>query len=220
VTQGGFNQIPGQFSQPPTQPYAPVVGPRPSSWPSVLGIMAIVWGALGTMNGCMGSLTPFLMSTFASFIPKEQAGLTEALEEYLPWTVALALIMTALGILLIVGGAGLLKHSRFAIKTCLAWAWLKIMAVVASSVMQYFIQQAQKEQMKTMLPDDPNIPNFLTDGTVTAFALAMVGLGLAFHLGLSLFIIIWFKRQKIKDEVSQWGREHSQPVTDKPPVSY
>ena len=66
---------------PPTQPGAIAAPPRPSNWPTVIGIIAIVVGAGGILLNMWGAGMPLLMRWFSWAMVEGQA---ESLRAWLP----------------------------------------------------------------------------------------------------------------------------------------
>ena len=199
---------------PMTPPTDAAISPKPSSWPMVIGVIAIILGSLATLQGCMGLGWPALAALFTSALPEEQARMMDATKSLTPLMMILAGLTMAIAIVLLIGGIGLTKRSPRSPKTCRIWAGLKMLLVVYSSIVGYLVQQAQMEAMQRMLEEDPNTPAAMVGffGTLMDFIgpLALV-FGIVWGWALPIFMLIWFSRRKIKAEVAQWGRPANAP---------
>ena len=203
----------GPQMQPPTPMTPPTdagaIPPKPSSWPMVIGVIAIIFGSLATLQGCMGLGWPLVAGLFTSVMPEDQAEMMNTTEPLMPLMIISAGLTMVIAIVLLIGGIGLTKRSPGSPKTCRIWAGSKMLLVVYASIVGYLVQQAQMEAMQRMLEDDPNTAGAMPGiiGTI----MAIVGpLFLVFAIiwgwALPIFMLIWFSRRKIKAEIAQWGR--------------
>ncbi len=145
---------------PPPTPMTPPtdIRSKPSSWPMVIGIIAIVFGSLATLGGCMGLGSSAMFGLFASALPEEQAEMMDAAKTFAPLTMISAGLTMPIAIVLLIGGIGLTKRSPRSPKTCKIWAGLKMLLVVYSSIVTFVSTQAKMEAMQRMLEEDPNAP--------------------------------------------------------------
>ena len=198
---------------PPTPMTTPTVAgaipPKPSSWPMVIGVIAIIFGSLATLGGCFGLVSSLFLDQFMSLVPQGEAEeMTSALDGLKPALIISGALTMVLAIVLLIGGIGLLRRRAWGRSTCLTWAVLKIVLVVGGSVLSYIVQQAQFQAMA----EDPNMagsmPGFLP---ALMQAMGVVGLvvGVLWGWALPIFMLIWFSRRKIKVETAQWGRPAS-----------
>src|SRR5688500_15852593 len=102
---------------PPMMPGA-VAAPR-SSWPTVLGVIAIVFGALGALQGVVGLLAPLLVGPFRSFVasnsPQGAAGDPFAgWDQYQTELIISALLTVVAGTLLVFGSILLVMRKPLA----------------------------------------------------------------------------------------------------------
>lgn len=185
---------------PPTRPGAAWAVPAESSWPKVIGIIAIVLGSLGILGGVYGVFTPQLLGFFESLMPPGQEGGFEALEQHAGWTVATSLVGMAVAALLLVGGIGLAKRRPGSVAMCRVWSVLKIVLVLVNSAVAYRLMLTQFDAMGQSGPGAmPMGPGF---GKVIAMFGVVVGL--AWGWALPVFLLIWLGRGKIKAETSGW----------------
>ncbi len=210
MTTTGPQMPPPTPMTPPTD--AGAIPPRKTTWPMVLGIIAIILGSLATLRGCMSIGSSAMFGLFASAMPEEQAEMMEATKAFAPLIMISSGLTMAIAIVLLIGGIGLTKRNPRSPKTCKIWAGLKMVLVVYSSIVTFLSTQAQMEAMQRMLEEDPNtaaaMPGFF--GTLMAIiGPVILVFAIVWGWALPIFMLIWFSRRKIKAEVAQWGQPAS-----------
>jgi len=178
-------------------------------WPKTLGIISIVFGAFGAMAGFCGvigsaALGP-ISEAMAKFMPAGKNGPSpadtfEALQKMQGWMIANSVLTTLVAILLIVGGAKLMKRQAQSQMMLLSWAALKILLAVIASVLGYFSLQDQMAAVEKSGTATPAMSQSATQ----LMGLFSMGFGFLWAIAGAVFIIIWFKREKIRSEVSSW----------------
>jgi hypothetical protein len=187
----------------------PTVGtglpPKQSTWPTVIGIIAIVFGSLAALQGCFGAVMSAIMRPLARKIegsmPEGQATGMEAIVQFAPWLVAGSIVAVCLAVILLVGGVMVTRRRPGAVKVCLTWATLKMLYAVPYSLLQYHINKVQFEALQ----NDPNMP---AGGAMTRL-FDMIGIfavvfGLLWLWALPVFMFIWFGRSRIREEIAGW----------------
>jgi len=180
-----------------------------TQWPKTLGIISIVFGAFGAMGGFCGvigsaALGP-ISEAIAKFMPANKGGPSpadtfEALQKMQGWMIANSVLTTLVAILLIVGGAKLIKRQVQCRMMLLSWAALKILLAVIASVIGYFSLQDQMAAVEKSGAATPAMSQTATK----LMGLFSMGFGFLWAIAGAVFIIIWFKREKIRSEVSSW----------------
>lgn len=182
---------------PPTQPGAIATPAARSSWPTVIGTIAIIFGSLGSLQGVLGALSPLTTAFFTPFMPKGQA---EILQQSTVWTVASSIAGLVIAVLLLVGGIRIMGRQRRAVFLLRGWAVAKILFTLVATVVGYQAAQLQLEAMQ-------NDPNTAVWGGTSLRTFGTVGLvfGVALLCALPVFMLVWFSRSKIKNEVAGWS---------------
>ena len=180
-----------------------------TQWPKTLGIISIVFGAFGAMGGFCGvigsaALGP-ISEAIAKFMPANKGGPSpadtfEALQKMQGWMIANSVLTALVAILLIVGGAKLIKRQVQSRMMLLSWAALKILLAVIGSVVGYFSLQDQMAAVEKSGTATPAMSQSATQ----LMGLFSMGFGFLWAIAGAVFIIIWFKREKIRSEVSSW----------------
>jgi hypothetical protein len=165
-----------------------------SSWPTAIGTIAIVFGALGALGWLYSGASPFLFKWFGGTFDENEPGMKAALA-WQTWSVLLSLLAAALAVLLLVVGVRLVRRRRRALRAGIGWAILRMLLAVAHAAV--FSQMAQQQFAE--MQNDPNIaPMRNIVGPATAIFWIVWG------CALPIFLLIWFGRRKIKDEVTTW----------------
>ena len=193
---------------PPTLPgQLPVSQQTSAHWSKPIGIIATVLGALGILGGGGGLLTPFFMSLMSELmrevVPKGQpTGMEalEALEQWSGWLITCSLLAIVIAAMLLAAGIGMLRHRRWAVRLGIYWATVKILFVVVQAA---FNVPMQKEQLAAM-GQMPNTPQ-LSGSFASAMTILTVIIGVAWGWALPVFLLIWFSRRKVKDDIAGWA---------------
>lgn len=181
---------------PPTERGDDAPRKRETAWPTVLAILSFVWGGLSLFfSGCAVAATPFYAAMAKMF---EEAGLEDeaadmqVMAEIWWWWVIQGLIGTALAILLIVAGVGLLKRMYRGVRRARIWSWLIVLQLFIMTPTNVYLTEYHGKDAT----DVDQFDVILAIGTMVFMAM--------FSLILPIFMLIWFARTRIKDEVSEW----------------
>jgi hypothetical protein len=202
-------------NSPPTIPGDLGLPEKRSAWPTVIGIIAILFGALGLLHGCLTSATPLTIGfaeNMTQNLPQADADQMRAVfdgqKKYMIPTVIVGVLLLVCGVMLLAGGIGLYTKRAWSRSTLLAWAALKIIASIAGLIVGILGMQAQTEAIKQM------------DNSQAGAAAAMgqsygyigAGVGFVWQMLLPIFMLIWFSRASIKAEVESWKELANQPL--------
>jgi hypothetical protein len=191
-------------SAPPTS-----AGPLPSAvrspaWPTVIGVIAIVFGVLGAIGGLWGVVGLAVMRRFG-FGLWAKVEVADAVRGWAAWTIPLSAVAAVLGLMLLAGGVGLLRRRRWARTALVRWASLKIPLVVASGMLGWLVQQQVWQTQSSVMAAGGGFPQTAVSSTaVAAFATFGLVLGTIWGWALPVFVLIWFARGPIKAQVSTW----------------
>jgi hypothetical protein len=201
---------PNEASQPmgksPPMERAPLPeeeAPR-SRWPVVIGVIGIVLASLGLVCGCAGYFGP----AFAQWGMDMQAQSGQPTD---PFTMAnlqaqrnlyvFTAILTTAGLIVaaieLTGSIALVRRRASARMLIMAYA----IAAVVMACVGIGYQLMMKSETERILAEQ---------GTQMPQAFAQVGLiiglafGILFGFGWPIFLLVWFSRGKIRDEVEQW----------------
>lgn len=192
--------IDGAIAHPPVMPGI-VIPPR-SSWPTVMGVIAIVFGAAATLQGIAGALVQLILPSTSVF--RGATGgvdMFAGMEQWRPWLLAVNAGVSLLGALLLFGGVWLTMRRRSARGLIMCWAVAKIALVCLSSYIGYQVGQAQ---MTAVTQSGVNVPVNM-GAMMPIMNIVGVVFGIAWGWMLPVFMLIWLMRRKIRNETASWA---------------
>jgi uncharacterized membrane protein HdeD (DUF308 family) len=211
-------QAPVLSNIPPSN-FEPMVMPQSqSSWPTVIGIISIVLGSLAALGGVYQAIAPFLMSFASSIVPEndEQAGVMfEAMAKWRFPLLGVGLVALVLGVMLIISGARMVGRHFDASGLHKKWAISKIIYSLIAVAITSMAQMQQMEMIMEQQSQAAGGPG--AEFVKTAMLVGMVvGLfiGIAWQCAYPIFILIWFSRQKVKNEMQTWSDAPSNVISD------
>ena len=184
-----------RFVSPPMQPGMPTMESPPSKWPTVIGIIAIIWAVLGLLGGVCGLGSLFMARSMPANFPGAP-GMSMSASPMMLFGFLISLILKSC---LLALGIGLIKRRPWAPQWIRTWAVVEILGSVVGTILGYFAQQPQFAAMASQ-PGMQQMP----PGFFQGIAISSVGCGLLFAWVLPVFVLIWFSRDKIKQEVATW----------------
>jgi len=186
---------------PPTTPgFIPQVRPN-STWPGMIGIIALVIGIVALIFNLWGIVGPVFFRRFViNSTPINQQllnGSTVAM------SISIAAGKSAMAIfLLFVGARFLQRHPRsrvLAIRYSLLQIMVTIVATIFAIMIQYPLMQKAASSMNTggtaVLPSGAMTQPVFIFGVVVGFFMSCA---------FPIFLLIWFNRQTIQREVTNW----------------
>jgi hypothetical protein len=189
---------------PPTEPGEVTPVRPPEAWPTVIGVLAIVFGSLGLLSGvCTGFGTAF-MAMGGSLVP-EEAGDMQALMAVnvpYPWAQgAHALLEFALSATHLVGGILLVTRRPAAARVLVGFAWADLVSNTLGAVLGYFVMRAGAAAMA----EHPDLEAASAmGGMAEAMGAAWLVLDWLFTAVWPVFLIVWFARPRIRETVATW----------------
>jgi len=187
---------------PPTQPgplakpalYGPG-GSVPPVWPTVIGVIAAVLGSLDVLGGIWAALTPVLLKRLLANV---------AADPNMPqfnaqWAVISGVVAIALGVFLIIVGAGIAKRAPWSPKAARTWSIVKIVYALASVIIGFSMQQQVASATTTTA--GPGMTMMIQPSDFMVWGMCF---GLVWGWALPVFLLIWFSRPSVKQQVSTW----------------
>ena len=178
---------------PPTQ--APPPSVRASVWPTVVGIIGIIYASLGLFGTFCGLAFFFILLSYADWlesfgIPEQELQEMQASMSPVSWTVLASVVGLALVILLFVGAVRLLRRQASGARLCALWSWMIIPWTIIATVITLVFHFNAPEP---------------SGGRWEQIGTAIIGaIGTVIGLVLPVFMVIWFSRPTIKSQVAQW----------------
>lgn len=192
---------PAPATPPTTVGYVPPP-PRQSVWPTVLGIISIIWGGLGTLGWCSTGVFALIWKPYMGFLTSNmpanqgEAEMFEKMRFDDPLILVCAVLGLLLSIWLIVAGVYLIKRRPEGPRWCRIYSLLYIPIVVGYA---FFYTRMQMGLFET-LPDAPR-------ESANIMAVFTAVLTFLFYAAWPVFLLIWLSRSKIKTEVAGWNAE-------------
>lgn len=192
-----------------------VMPPRRPAWATVLAILCLVFGGFGVF----GSLVALAMqATGFSFTPASMPGGDDEImramiavqEQYRVPLIITSLINLPVAAWMILIGVWLLKTKPWIRRMALTFACVDIVATLVATYVTTKMQMAMMDAIAQQMfagagsSGPPGFEQFMTTFMKFATAIGVV-MGLAFGLAIPVFVLIWFNREKIKDQVAGWA---------------
>lgn len=197
-------QEPYQPVTPPTEPVPIVRRELGSTWPGVIGAIAIVFGALGILNGLMAMASPFFVNMMGN-MGGQTTGMVETMKSWMWWVILSGVLTIVVASVLLAAGIGVVRRRAWGAKTMLVWAVLKFVwggiSVAGGVLMQ--MEQMKAMQAQTASPGQ-GVPAAMMTGMTDMVMIFGLGFGLLWAWALPVFVLIWFMRPKIRAEVRAW----------------
>ncbi len=190
---------------PPTEAgdFVPVTPPE--GWPTVLGVLSIIFGSLGVLGAGCGAIGLVVFPAIINLIPEgpEREELEKSIGHglhYVPLQIGSQLIEFVLAVILIVGGIQLLKRSQGAVKSLTVFAVGDLVSNTLVLILGIMTAQAQAKAMAEN-PEVQQVPQ----GMMEAFG--VIGAIVVWVLSAiwPIFLLLWFRRAKIRASVEGWG---------------
>jgi hypothetical protein len=194
---------------PPIMPGAIASPTRRAAWPAPIGIIAVVLGSCAVLQSGAGFFMPLITGLARNLPrPKNQPDPFAGMDDYMGAMLAVYAVGMLVAVVLIVAGAGVIRRRAWSGPAVLTWAVLKILYAVAYSVVMALVQKSQMEAViasaSTNAPPGSGPPPGLMSGLgvgIAAFTAIFLFIWLA---ALPVFMLIWFTRRAIKEEVASW----------------
>jgi hypothetical protein len=177
-------------------------------WPTVIGVISLIYGILGmtcaTLQvGWLGAM---------DVIPEMwRGGITMPLGLRLAF-IGLVLPVMVLGIMLITGAVGLLRRKRSSVGLLKKWAILRIVMIVIGLVVTIVTAPAQIEmqrqaydfQVRMLAEANRSAPPPRSEQQMWFWLIAQTGVASVIIACYPLFVGFFLSRRKINDEVAEW----------------
>jgi len=189
--------VPRPNAVPPQQPGEIGRPAQRSNWPTVIGVISIVFGSGACLGGVWGFLAPHFIKMMADWQPPNQAALMPDMSEWASWIFVTSVLTIVIALILLVAGIDLLRRRMRAIKLARVWAVLRMIFALVGAYMGFLIQQAQFRQMSPQ--SSPVGGSFFV--AVSVFGMLV---GILWGWAFPIFLLVWFSRAKIKAEYLRW----------------
>lgn len=169
-----------------------------SSWPTYLGLAALVFGFGGVLTGALGILSPWITEWAGSRVGNDPA-VQQQLElsrKLMWWILTSSSLFTVLALMLVIAGAGICARRQWGVRLMKAWAAGKIGWVVIATTIGFLIldQAGVSASMPGMSPLFKIIANVASIG---------------WQLALPVFSLVWLRTAAAKQDISMRPRSRA-----------
>ena len=198
---------------PPVEPVATRGRNRPA-WPSVIGVLCIIYAILGLFANACNSLNPWLQGPMLAMVGINDVEMPMALKLMSLIGGALGII---LGILLFIGAIGLLKRRRSGYKLVMSWVVARVaLAVVGiffaigmvddQALYQIRIQEAMVEMAESRGGSAASVP-LKTEEEISSSTLMWTMVGTTVVLIFPIVIGFVMSTRTKRAYVATWGSD-------------
>jgi hypothetical protein len=187
-------------SAPPTVPGQLNEGVR-STWPTVIGTISIVFGALGVLFSLCGAFGQMFMGSMMQGVGGQNTQtqqMADAIKAAAPYQLIAAILTLIPAVLLLISGIGLVQRRRYGARLSITWAVLRMVFGLAAAFVNVRAQQIIMQQVSSSGGPTPPSGMMLFTGL---FGLVF---GIAWAWAYPIFILIWLNRRVIKQETATW----------------
>lgn len=181
----------------------PLLGPKPQSkWPMPVGVIAIVVASLSILMNACGAVSMVMMSTVYSRMPAANVAATMPAEmlEMPPEVLVSLAVRGVLSIVLLAIGIGIVQRRRWSARAARSWAIVAIVVCLLTAVVEH---RAQERNLKIMA-NTPGMAMPMGQGMFSSLMMLQVYVWLLVRSALPVFLLVWFGRQRIREEVASW----------------
>lgn len=186
------NPSPPPAQAPPTRPTAELQGHR-SSWPGVLGVLLCVFGGIGLLQRIFGVGFMALMHTLPLPPEAKMDGMAYV------YGLILSVVGLPLAIVHLTAGIQTLRRKPSARTWVVVFFAYAVLLAIPAAVYQYFAMQQQMQQAA----QQSGQPAMAVVGS--GFGLVMAIVGMLVSLLWPTFLLIWYSRPSIREEMSTWS---------------
>jgi hypothetical protein len=174
---------PPQQQVPPGYPdYTPA--PKPPVWPLVVGILSTIFGSLGLLCAC-ASIPMNIMN------PAAQQALQQFPEWWRTYQIISGLFGFLMAVVLLSGGICLIRRRPAGLPLSVAYGVLGLIGSVLNTIIT--VSGMAGFQMPGPM-----------GGSMKSVMMVSPFVGLIFGAGYPIFLLIWFARPSIRQEVRSW----------------
>jgi hypothetical protein len=205
----------GQYQSrmaPPLEPGA-LPPPAPGNWPTVIGVIAIVYASFGILGAIWALIAPFMMSAMTSMMPaepsKQMAASMAGVQKWMGLSAASNALNLAGAAVLLLAGIGLLRRRGWSRSVAIVWAVFKMAFAVLAAVVGYLIAIEQMAVMQQQMQSKGGAA--MPVGFMQAFLPLGIGISIAVGWAFPIFMLVWMGRGRVRAEVAGWETASAGP---------
>jgi hypothetical protein len=178
--------------------------PKPSGCPTAIGAISIVFGSLGLVcYGCV-SLNTLATPFRVGMVPEDQRPPTpQGLQLFAQIFQMCAAF--GLSLWLLIAGIGLTRRRAWSRAHSIGWSVAKILLTVISTATGMLFVGDSVDQINSQLSQNGTVTPPFTVGPALFTVFIMISA--LWAILWPVFLLIWFSRGAVKDEVAAWEEE-------------
>ncbi|MHC4416033.1 MAG: hypothetical protein ACYS0G_12185 [Planctomycetota bacterium] len=174
---------------------------KPSGWPMAIGVINIVLASIGLLCYGCGSINTMVSPWLAGMVPEDQQPVTAQGVQLVVQVVQMC-AAALMSVWLLFAGIGLTRRRAWSRVNCIGWSIVKILLSLLGTGIGLLFAQQTVDQFNDQLSKSGQAFTL----TVPMIMIAVV-VSLAWFMIWPIFMLIWFSRAKIREEVAQWEAE-------------
>ncbi len=192
-----------QTAAPPVHPQValqPSSQPQRTSWPVLFGVGAILFGVFGTLaslpGGCAGGITTLMLPSGA-----DNQAAASMVRSMTFWITVGSLTSAVFSVMLAIAGIGLCQRRSWSVRLLWIWSVLNIGVSVLGAVGTYTMG---RRLLASFASGGSDMVYTISPADATRISVVMAIGVLVIGLSSPAFLLIWFARPTIREEVAQW----------------
>lgn len=179
-----------------------------SNWPTVIGVLSMVLGALGALNSLstlfFGVLGAWFFETVGVAQDPQFAASYQSTRENGGIMVTHGVVALLLGCLLFFAGLRVNQRRTSGVMLSKVWAWCKIAFSIFAGITTAMMNMAQIDSTKQQL-SAPGVPAFLVNIIGPTMVLIVV-FSFLWLIAYPVFTLVWFRRPRVREMTATWPR--------------
>jgi hypothetical protein len=198
------DSIPPPFVKhtPPT--HAALLPAVPRAWPTVIGVIGVIYGSLMLVCNCGGVFTLRIFRWLNDFAVRSgEPDLVlqiqvRVLERIQALFIVHSVLAMAASAWLLIASIGLIRLRAWARRGLIAWATAELCLILSSLTLQAVLTGMTVRILQRESPDE-DAAMVWVESALTMAATVL------FSVVLPVFLLVWFYRARIRQEVAAWG---------------
>lgn len=190
--------LPGAEIPPPSPLGSPAVT-KSTTWPDVIGIIAIILGALGILSEIGNVFYPFIQPMMNRVLSRTMPpGAFEAFLGFMPPGLIImfsGLVKLILAVVMLIGGIHLKNRRKLGVKILKVWSIIAIPWAVLEMGFAGIVVRSMFPHLPRVVEWGPRTDLFVQGGMMA---------GLLIMLSVPVFLLAWFGSRSVSTEVAGW----------------
>ncbi len=186
-----------------------MIPPVPSVWPTVIGTISIVLGAMGLLCYGCGAIGEMVGLLLANVAPPEVLG-PQPQGVFLVYWIASHCVALLLSLGLLVAGIGIAQRRAWSRPVSIGWAITKMVVTVGGTVLGFVFISDIAAHVSESWSGGQQQTSQPPEAVVEVVMAIMIIAGFFFALIWPVFLLIWLARRRVRAEIAQWRQQDEQ----------